>query len=166
MAVSVLQVLILSSEKDRKLGCKVLPGTCRWERNLHSFEDCLVIHHASLKCSHSVLTALRQLKLPDNERRRWREATVLARMARMRVWGRGGQWSIWKCPARVLPAVSLPPASHTKSESICIYVVTSPHFWQALGGANHTALQCCDTAALLALLSLLQCLSEWELQVL
>lgn len=29
MAVSILQVLILSSEEDRKLGCKLLPGTCR-----------------------------------------------------------------------------------------------------------------------------------------
>lgn len=29
MAVSVRQVLSLSSEEDRKLGCKLLPGTCR-----------------------------------------------------------------------------------------------------------------------------------------
>lgn len=29
MAVSILQVLILSSEEDRKLGCKLLLGTCR-----------------------------------------------------------------------------------------------------------------------------------------
>lgn len=29
MAVSILQVLILSSEEDRKLGCKLLFGTCR-----------------------------------------------------------------------------------------------------------------------------------------
>ena len=56
--VSVPQVLSLSLEEDRKLGCKLLPGTCRGEKNLHSFEGCLATHRAFLKCSHSVLTAL------------------------------------------------------------------------------------------------------------
>lgn len=126
--------LKLSLEGNRKSGYKLLPGTCRWEKNLHSFEDCLDIHHACLKCSHSVLTALRQLKLPGSDKRK---GDIGRRWLGCQGWGVQGDTGGPKIVLQVSWLPSLSPTSHTKG---CLWAYSAfmqpPVYTRSMGNRN------------------------------